>query len=88
MVTDRGYRMGNLDVMILAEEPRIRPYADEMRRVLAGLFVCSVHQVSIKATTLEGLGFIGRREGIAAQAVVVLEPVGQPSDPGVRGGGG
>ncbi|MBX6352486.1 MAG: 2-C-methyl-D-erythritol 2,4-cyclodiphosphate synthase [Thermoflavifilum sp.] len=72
MVRAHGYRVGNLDVMVLAQVPRLRPYIDEMRRVLADLFECSTSQISIKATTTERLGFIGREEGVAVQAVVLL----------------
>ncbi|MDI3258089.1 MAG: 2-C-methyl-D-erythritol 2,4-cyclodiphosphate synthase [Kyrpidia sp.] len=74
MARERGYRLGNLDVAILAEQPRIAPHAAAMRRRLAQLFEADLSRVNVKATTAEGLGFIGRREGIAAQAVVLLLP--------------
>ncbi|MCL6547394.1 MAG: 2-C-methyl-D-erythritol 2,4-cyclodiphosphate synthase [Alicyclobacillus sp.] len=73
MVAQSGYRLGNLDVVVLAEAPRIQPYSGQMRTVMAELFGAEERQISVKATTLEGLGFVGRREGIAAQAVVLLE---------------
>jgi 2-C-methyl-D-erythritol 2,4-cyclodiphosphate synthase len=76
LARERGYRMGNLDVMVLAEAPRLRPHVDAMRASMAALYECEPHQVSVKATTMEGLGFVGRREGIAAQAVVLLVPAG------------
>jgi 2-C-methyl-D-erythritol 2,4-cyclodiphosphate synthase len=75
MVQDNGYRMGNLDVMVLAEAPKILPHAEQMRTNIASVCQSEVSQISVKATTMETLGFVGRREGIAAQAVVLLEPV-------------
>jgi 2-C-methyl-D-erythritol 2,4-cyclodiphosphate synthase len=74
MVKGRGYRLGNLDVTILAERPRIAPHVAEMKRTLAELLEAGPDCVNIKATTTEKLGFIGREEGIAAQAVVLLVP--------------
>lgn len=67
--------MGNLDVMVMCEQPKLAPHIPSMRHRMAELFGCTVDQISVKATTMEGLGFIGRKEGIAAQAVVLLEPV-------------
>lgn len=72
LVTDRGYRLGNLDVVVMAEAPRIAPHVPAMRASLAALFEAAQDQVSVKATTLEGMGFVGRQEGIAAQAVALL----------------
>ncbi|MBX6394779.1 MAG: 2-C-methyl-D-erythritol 2,4-cyclodiphosphate synthase [Alicyclobacillaceae bacterium] len=74
MVKGRGYRLGNLDVAILAERPRIGPHVPEMRRTLAELLEAGPDCINIKATTTEKLGFIGREEGLAAQAVVLLLP--------------
>ncbi|WP_074950851.1 2-C-methyl-D-erythritol 2,4-cyclodiphosphate synthase [Alicyclobacillus macrosporangiidus] len=73
-VRDRGYRLGNLDVVILAERPKILPHAPAMRARIAELCECDVDRVSIKATTMEKMGFVGREEGMAAQVVVLLEP--------------
>ena len=73
MVRAQGYQVVNVDVTILAEVPKVAPYASAMRDALAGCLGIAVNAVSIKATTLEGLGDIGRREAIAAQAVVLLE---------------
>ena len=72
-VRDKGYVLGNLDATILAQKPKLRPYIDEMRKNIAGALDVDIDQVNIKATTEEGLGFTGREEGIAAQAVVLLE---------------
>ncbi|MCL6517303.1 2-C-methyl-D-erythritol 2,4-cyclodiphosphate synthase [Alicyclobacillus sp.] len=72
MVRERGHRLGNLDVMILAERPKIAPHTRAMRECIARLCEADVGRVSVKATTLERMGFIGREEGMAAQAVVLL----------------
>ena len=68
-----GYVVANADLTILAESPRIGRHRDEMRRTVARLLAVEDNQVNIKATTTEGLGFIGRGEGLAAQAVVLLQ---------------
>jgi 2-C-methyl-D-erythritol 2,4-cyclodiphosphate synthase len=72
-VRARGYRVANADVTILAEEPRLAPYLDRMRTNVAALLGVSTDAANVKATRGEGLGAIGRAEGIAAQAVVLLE---------------
>lgn len=66
-----GFILGNLDVTIIAEKPKLAPYIAEMRENLAAAFLCDVLRVSVKATTEEGLGLAG--EGIGAHAVVLLE---------------
>lgn len=66
-------RVSNVDVMVVAEEPRIAPYRDAMRQNLAGALGVDVSRVSVKATTAEGLGPLGRAEGIAALAVGTVE---------------
>ncbi|MCL2871479.1 MAG: 2-C-methyl-D-erythritol 2,4-cyclodiphosphate synthase [Betaproteobacteria bacterium] len=68
----RGYRIGNVDVTVIAERPKLAPYRDAMRQVIAEDLRCAVECVSVKATTTEKLGFTGREEGIAAQAVVMV----------------
>ena len=68
----RGFRLGNLDTVLLAETHRLRPHLQAMRRRLARTLRCDAAAVSVKAKRAEGLGAIGRREGIAAQAVVLL----------------
>jgi 2-C-methyl-D-erythritol 2,4-cyclodiphosphate synthase len=72
LIAARGYSVANADLTILAESPRIGRHRDEMRRTVARLLAIEDNQVNIKATTTEGLGFIGRGEGLAAQAVVLL----------------
>ena len=72
MVTQHGYRLGNADITVLAEVPRLAPYIADMRVALAACMQCDQEKISIKATTTEKLGFIGREEGIAAMATVLL----------------
>ncbi|MVX58820.1 2-C-methyl-D-erythritol 2,4-cyclodiphosphate synthase [Streptococcus danieliae] len=66
------YRVGNLDATILAERPKMAPHLPEMKKRIAGLLHMEVKDVNLKATTTEKLGFVGREEGMAAQAVVLL----------------
>jgi len=68
----QGYIVGNTDAVIIAEQPKLAPYTGQMRANVAEILGISVEKVGIKATTTEGLGFCGRGEGIAAQAVVLL----------------
>ncbi len=75
MARSRGYRVGNVDVTIHAEEPRLAPHIDAMRDNIAALLGVAADAANVKATRGEGLGAIGRAEGIAAQAVVLLEKV-------------
>jgi 2-C-methyl-D-erythritol 2,4-cyclodiphosphate synthase len=75
MVREKGYEVQNLDVIILAEEPKMGPYKTEIRSRIAKALDVSETSVNIKATTQEGLGFIGRKEGIAAQAICSLSKV-------------
>lgn len=72
LLRTRHYVVANADLTILAETPRIGRHRDEMRRTVAQLLGVEDNQVNIKATSTEGLGFIGRGEGLAAQAVVLL----------------
>jgi 2-C-methyl-D-erythritol 2,4-cyclodiphosphate synthase len=76
MLRARKLRVGNADLTVLAERPKLSPLRDEIRRQVAELLEVSVEQVNVKATTTEKLGFLGRAEGIAAQAVVLLLDVG------------
>jgi 2-C-methyl-D-erythritol 2,4-cyclodiphosphate synthase len=72
MLLIRKLRVSNADITVLAEAPKIGPVRDQIRRQVAQLLEVSEEQVNVKATTTERLGFLGRREGIAAQAVVLL----------------
>jgi len=74
LLTSQGWRVGNLDLTIIAERPKILPRAREMRERLAAGAGVDVGRVSVKATTNEGLGFLGRGEGIAAIAVAEILP--------------
>ena len=73
LVQDKGWRIGNVDVTVMAEVPKLAPHISEMRKCLAEVLGCVFDAASIKATTHEGLGPIGNREGIAALAVVTLQ---------------
>lgn len=74
LVRQEGFRVGNADMTIIAQRPKLAPYIDDMRRRLAEVLGTALQAVNVKATTTEGLGFTGRGEGIAAQAVVLLVP--------------
>ena len=74
LLDEQGYRLGNCDITICAERPKINPHIPAMQQQLAQCMNCDVNQVSIKATTTERLGFVGREEGIAAHAVALIEP--------------
>ena len=73
MIEDKGYSCENLDSIIIAEKPKLKSYIGEMRKNLASVLKISTDQLSIKATTTEHMGFTGREEGIAAQAIVLLK---------------
>jgi len=72
-ISSRGYEISNIDTMVSLEKPKIRNYIKDMRECIADILNCDIKLVSIKATTFEGLGFVGREEGIICEAVVVLE---------------
>jgi 2-C-methyl-D-erythritol 2,4-cyclodiphosphate synthase len=75
LVNGRGWRVVNIDSTVTLEAPKIMKYAFEMRAVMAGLLDITVEDVSVKATTTEMMGFVGRGEGIVAYATVLLEKV-------------
>lgn len=72
LVRNLGWRVGNADVTVICERPRVGPHAEAMRRLIALDLGIDIDAVSVKATTTEKLGFTGRGEGIAAQAVCLL----------------
>ncbi|MWP48476.1 MULTISPECIES: 2-C-methyl-D-erythritol 2,4-cyclodiphosphate synthase [unclassified Gilliamella] len=72
LVQKKGYELVNLDTTIIAQEPKMRPHVDQMRVNIAEDLKVHFDQISVKATTTEQLGFTGRKEGIACQAVVLL----------------
>jgi 2-C-methyl-D-erythritol 2,4-cyclodiphosphate synthase len=73
MLSVRKLTISNADITLLAQAPKVSPYRLEIRRSLAIMLGITENQVNIKATTTEHLGFIGRNEGLAAQAIVLLE---------------
>ncbi|MFC6334998.1 2-C-methyl-D-erythritol 2,4-cyclodiphosphate synthase [Paenibacillus septentrionalis] len=72
MAQERGYQLGNVDATIIAQKPKMLPYIPAMIEVIAKVLCAEASQVNVKATTTEQLGFTGRGEGIASQAVVCL----------------
>jgi len=72
LVQEKGYQLGNLDVTIIAQAPKMLPYIQPMREAIAADLQTSMDKVNVKATTTEKLGFTGRKEGIACEAVVLL----------------
>lgn len=76
LAAGRGLEVGNLDAVVIAETPRVSPYAGAMRERIASLLEIGTEAVSIRGTSTNGLGFPGRGEGIAALAVVLLNPRG------------
>ncbi len=72
LVTARGFSLQNADITVLAERPKLAPHITEMRLMIAQALGADVETISIKATTSEKIGFIGREEGIAAYAIVLL----------------
>lgn len=72
LLEEKGFLIENIDATIIAQAPKMRPYIDEMRENIARALALEVSQVSVKATTEEGLGFTGTGEGISAQAICML----------------
>ena len=72
LISSYGYGLVNADITILAQKPKLLPYVDQMRQTLPSIIGVDISTISIKATTTEKLGFVGRKEGIAVYAVVLL----------------
>jgi 2-C-methyl-D-erythritol 2,4-cyclodiphosphate synthase len=72
LLSEKGYSIGNIDATLVLEKPKIAPYVDAMRRKIAEVLHITVDQISIKATTNEGMGFIGTEEGAVAYAVTTI----------------
>lgn len=72
MMKEKGYRIGNLDAMIMIERPKMAPHIQQMRTHVAEALCCDISQVSIKATRGERVGFVGREEAVQAQCIVLL----------------
>lgn len=75
LIKEKGYTIVNIDSTICAQKPKLKDYIDPMRECLAGVLELDPDLVSVKATTTEKLGFVGKEEGIAAQAVVLLKNI-------------
>ncbi|PWD83539.1 2-C-methyl-D-erythritol 2,4-cyclodiphosphate synthase [Ignatzschineria cameli] len=73
IVRDKGYEIGNIDITIMAEAPKMKPYREAIESVIAEDLAISVDDINVKATTMEKLGFVGREEGIAAQVALLLK---------------
>lgn len=72
LIQSKGYVLGNLDVTVVAQEPKLKPYISEIRELISSDLNTAIENISIKATTSEWLGFEGRKEGISSSAVVLL----------------
>lgn len=75
LAAQRGFTVSNIDATVIAEAPKLSPCIEQMRTVIAADCRIAVNQTNIKATTTEGLGFAGRKEGIAAHAVVLMQAI-------------
>jgi 2-C-methyl-D-erythritol 4-phosphate cytidylyltransferase/2-C-methyl-D-erythritol 2,4-cyclodiphosphate synthase len=77
LAADRGFAIGNVDVVVIAEAPRIGPHAGRMRERIAALLGVGAERVSVRGTSTNGLGFIGRSDGLAVAAIVLLTALGE-----------
>lgn len=75
LMNEKGYKIGNVDAIIMTEQPKMAPHIPTMRNNIAKALHCDVTQINVKATRGEKLGFVGRGEGIVSQAVCLLENV-------------
>ncbi len=75
LALDKGYQLGNLDVTVIAQAPKMLPYIDAIRQCIADDLMTSIDNINVKATTTEKLGFTGRKEGIAVEAVVLMKQI-------------
>jgi 2-C-methyl-D-erythritol 2,4-cyclodiphosphate synthase len=85
LVAREGWRVANVDIVVVCEQPRIAPHREAMRARLAEILGVAVSQIGLRGTTTEGMGFAGRQEGIIAQSVALLE---RPRTQGTAGGRG
>jgi 2-C-methyl-D-erythritol 2,4-cyclodiphosphate synthase len=72
LIKSKGYRVNNIDSSLCLEKPKIKPYIEEMQKTIAAILEVEMDDVSIKATTNEKMGYVGREEGVNASAVVLL----------------
>lgn len=75
LIHSKGFSVSNIDSTVILEQPKIAPYVVEMKKNIAGTLNMNTDRISVKATTSEGLGFIGAGDGVAAQAVVLLTSI-------------
>ncbi len=75
IMLEKGYQIGNIDTVIAAQKPKLSPYIDDMRKIIADILQTDIENISVKATTTEKLGFEGREEGISTYSVVLLEKI-------------
>ena len=73
LIKSKGYTLGNIDCTVCAEQPKLNPHIEDMKLCMAKVMQADIDQISIKATTTEKLGFTGRKEGISAYAVALIE---------------
>lgn len=76
LILNKGYKVSNIDSVVALETPKIGKYIDEMREKLSNILEIDMEQISIKATTTEGLGFVGTKEGASSHAVTLLKKIG------------
>lgn len=74
LMNEHGFQLGNADITIVAQAPKMAPHLSDMRKVLSTDMQCACNQINVKATTTEKLGFVGEKRGIAVHAVVLLVP--------------
>jgi len=75
LIKQKGFTVGNMDASLVLERPKINPFIDEMKTVLAPILEITIDDISIKATTNEKLGYVGREDGVCAYAVVLIESI-------------
>ncbi len=75
LIKDKGYELGNVDATVCAEQPKLNPYIPQMQECLARIMQVDIENISIKATTTEKLGFVGRQEGMSAYATVLINKI-------------
>ncbi len=81
LMTEKGYQLGNADITIVAQTPKMAPHLLAMRACLTEDLNCHIDQVNVKATTTEKLGYVGRKEGVSVHSVVLLTPIAQAMPP-------
>lgn len=77
LISERGWKVGNVDCVLILQKPKISPFVDKMRAVIAGILLIEPADISIKATTSESLGFVGEHKGLEAKAVCLLYKDGE-----------